>query len=129
MKDGLKPGLEHELVRVVTRDLCVLATRTPPVLATAEMVRLMEFAAYQVLEPYYEEQETSVGVRVEVQHLAPTPIGMRFRANARLTQIDGRRFFFDLEAYDEKEQIGRGTNERFVIDIDRFRERLKRKMT
>ena len=129
MKDGLKPGLEHELVRVVTRDLCVLATRTPPVLATAEMVRLLEFAAYQVLEPYYEEQETSVGVRVEVQHLAPTPVGMRFRAKARLARIDGRRFFFDLEAYDEKEQIGRGTNERFVIDIDRFRDRLERKMT
>ncbi len=129
MKDGLKIGLEHELVRVVTRDLCVLATRTPPVFATAEMVKLMEFAAYQVLEPFYEEQETSVGVRVEVQHLAPTPLGMRVRAKARLIQIDGRRFFFDIEANDEKEQIGRGTNERFVVDVDRFRVRLERKMS
>lgn len=129
MKEGLKIGLEHELVRVVTRDLCVLATRTPPVLATAEMVKLMEFAAYQVLEPFYEEQETSVGVRVEVQHLAPTPLGMRVRAKARLIQIDGRRFFFDIEANDEKEQIGRGTNERFVVDVDRFRTRLEKKMT
>ena len=128
MKEGLKIGLEHELVRVVTRDLCVLATRTPPVLATAEMVKLMEFAAYQVLEPFYEEQETSVGVRVEVQHLAPTPLGMRVRAKARLIQIDGRRFFFDIEANDEKEQIGRGTNERFVVDVDRFRTRLEKKM-
>lgn len=129
MKDGLKIGLEHELVRVVTRDLCVLATRTPPVFATAEMVKLMEFAAYQVLEPFYEEQETSVGVRVEVQHLAPTPLGMRVRAKARLIQIDGRRFFFDIEASDEKEQIGRGTNERFVVDVDRFRTRLEKKMS
>ena len=129
MKDGLKIGLEHEIVRVVTRDVCVLATRTPPAFATAEMVKLMEFAAYQVLEPFYEEQETSVGVRVEVQHLAPTPLGMRVRAKARLTQIDGRRFFFDIEAYDEKEQIGRGTNERFVIDVDRFRDRLEKKMS
>lgn len=129
MKDGLKIGLEHELVRVVTRDLCVLATRTPPVFATAEMVKLMEFAAYQVLEPFYEEQETSVGVRVEVQHLAPTPLGMRVRAKARLVQIDGRRFFFDIEANDEKEQIGRGTNERFVVDVDRFRVRLEKKMS
>lgn len=129
MKDGLKIGLEHELVRVVTRDLCVLATRTPPVFATAEMVKLMEFAAYQVLEPFYEEQETSVGVRVEVQHLAPTPLGMRVRAKARLVQIDGRRFFFDIEANDEKEPIGRGTNERFVVDVDRFRVRLEKKMS
>ena len=129
MKDGLKIGLEYELVRVVTRDLCVLATRTPPVFATAEMVKLMEFAAYQVLEPFYEEYETSVGVRVEVRHLAPTPVGMRVRAKARLTRIDGRRFLFDIDASDEKEQIGRGTNERFVIDVDRFRDRIEKKMT
>jgi predicted thioesterase len=128
MKDGLKIGLEHELERVVTRDLSVLATKTPPVFATAEMVKLMEFAAYQVLEPFYEDHETSVGVHVEVQHLAPTPVGMRVRAKARLTRIDGRRFFFDIEAYDEKEQIGRGTNERFVIDVERFRDRLEQKM-
>ena len=66
MKEGLKIGLERELVRVGTRDLCLIATTTPPNLATAEMVKLMEFAAYQVLEPFYEDHESSVGVRSEV---------------------------------------------------------------
>lgn len=127
MKEGLRPGLEHELTRVVTRDLCVLAERTPPVFATAEMVRLMEFAAYYVLEPFYDENESSVGLRVEVEHLAATPPGMRIRAAARLTRIEGRRTFFDLTAYDEKEQIGRGTHERLVIDVNRFRDRLSGK--
>jgi predicted thioesterase len=128
MKEGAKPGLEHDLVRVVTRDLSVLATRTPPVFATAEMIRLMEYAAYQVLEPFYEDHESSVGVRIEVEHLAPTPLGMRVRATARLVRTEGRRYFFELTAYDEKEQIGRGTHERFVIEADRFANRLNSKL-
>lgn len=128
MKEGLKPGLEYELVRVVTRDLCVLASRTPPVFATAEMLKLMEFAAYHVLEPFYDETESSVGVRAEVEHLAATPPGMRVRAVARLRHVEGRRCFFDLEAFDEKERIGQGTHERFVIDLERFRDRVEKKL-
>ena len=128
MKKGVKPGLEHELARVVTRDLSVLATRTPPVFASAEMIRLMEYAAYQVLEPFYEDHESSVGVRIEVEHLAPTPLGMRVRALARLARIEGQRYFFELAAYDEKEQIGRGTHERFIIETARFAKRLDSKL-
>ncbi len=128
MKKGVKSGLEHELARVVTRDLSVLATRTPPVFATAEMIRLMEYAAYQVLDPFYEDHESSVGVRIEVEHIAPTPLGMRVRASARLARIEGRRYFFELEAHDEKEQIGRGTHERFIIETTRFAKRLNDKL-
>ncbi len=128
MKKGVKPGLEHEITRVVTRDLSVLATRTPPVFATAEMIRLMEYAAYQVLEPFYEDHESSVGIRIEVEHLAPTPLGLRVRALARLTRIEDRRYLFELEAYDEKEQIGRGSHERFVIETTRFAKRLDSKL-
>jgi len=128
MKEGVKPGLEHELVRIVTRDLSVLATRTPPAFATAEMIRLMEYAAYQALDPFYEDHESSVGVRIEVEHLAPTPLGMRVRASARLIRLEGRRCFFEVEAHDEREQIGRGTHERFVIETARFATRLEDKL-
>jgi predicted thioesterase len=128
MIKGVQPGEEHELTRDVTQALTVLAKRTPPVLATAEMIRWMEYAAYKVLEPFYEDHESSVGARIEVQHLAPTPLGMRFRALARLTRIEGRRYFFELEAYDEKEQIGRGTHERVIIDTARFATRLNDKL-
>ena len=80
MKPGIRPGLEHELVRRVTPDRTVLQKRTTPVFATAEMVKLMEFAAYKALEPFYEDHESSVGVHVEVRHLAATPLGMTVRA-------------------------------------------------
>jgi fluoroacetyl-CoA thioesterase len=128
MKHGLKTGLEHELARVVTREMCVLATRTPPVFATAEMIKLMEYAAFLVLEPFYEDNESSVGIQVDVHHQAATPLGMRVRAVARLTRIEGRRCSFGLRAYDEKEQIGQGNHERVIIDIDRFRDRLDSKI-
>lgn len=127
MKSGLKPGLEYELVRVVTPDRTVLQKRTIPVFATAEMVKLMEFAAYQALEPFYEDHESSVGVHVEVRHLAATPLGMTVRAVARLTRLESQLCFFDLVAYDEQEKIGEGTHERFIIDVNRFRARLEKK--
>lgn len=129
MKQGLKPGLDQELTRVVTREMCVRAMKdVPAVLATAELIRLMEMAAYHLLEPFYEGNEASVGTRVDVRHTAATPQGMRVRAIARLTSLDGRRCFFDIEAYDEIERIGHGSHERFVIDIGRFRERTEKKL-
>jgi predicted thioesterase len=127
MKPGIRPGLEHELVREVTPHRTVLQKRTAPVFATAEMVKIMEFAAYKALEPFYEDHESSVGVHVEVRHLSATPLGMTVRAVARLTRIEDRRYFFDLTAYDEQEKIGEGTHERFIIDVNRFHESLEKK--
>ncbi len=129
MKPNVKPGLEHEIVRVVTRELSVRGMRdVPPVFATAEMIRMMEMAAYHLLEPFYEEGEASVGTAIDVRHTAATPLGMRVRARARLTKVDGKRFLFDVAAFDEKERVGAGTHERFVIDIDRFRTRMDKKI-
>jgi predicted thioesterase len=128
MRQGLEPGLEHELERVVTPRESVLQERTAPVFSTAEMIKLMEFTAYKLLEPYYEDHESSVGVHVEVRHLAATPVGMRVRALARLTRIEGRRCFFDVSAYDEREPIGKGAHERVIIDVNRFREKLEAKL-
>ena len=129
MKEGLKLGLEQEVTRVVTRDLCVAtASGLPPVLATAEMVRMMEYAALLVLAPHYDEGEASVGSHVSVRHVAPAPIGMKVRAMARLTRIDGRHFSFDVAAFDETELLGDGTHERVVVDVQRLRRRAEEKV-
>jgi predicted thioesterase len=129
MKDGVKVGLAQEISRVVTRELCISnMSGTPPVLATAEMIRMMEWAAYLLLDPFYEPGEASVGTVVNVKHLAATPLGMKARAVARLTRFEGRRFYFDVEAFDEKEKIGEGTHERFVIDIARFQAGIEAKL-
>ncbi len=129
MKPGLKPGLEQDLIRVVTRDLCVSQiTGLPSVLATAEMIRMMEMAAYLLLQPYYEPSEASVGTAVNIRHLKAAPLGVQVRAVAKLTGVDGRRCLFEVAAFDEKEKIGEGTHERFVIDLERYRARLEAKL-
>lgn len=129
MKGNLRPGLEHDLERVVTRELSVQGLRgVPPVLATAEMIRLMEIAAHLLLEPFYEEGESSVGTKVDVRHTAATPLGMRVRAHAKLVAIDRNRYSFDVTAFDEQGEIGCGTHERTVIDVVRFRASVEKKL-
>jgi predicted thioesterase len=90
------------------------------VFATPSMVALMEAAAIQSLKPYLKADETSVGIRIEVSHLAATPLGMGVRAEAVLEKVEGRRLFFRVTAYDDKEKIGEGNHERIVVQRDRF---------
>jgi fluoroacetyl-CoA thioesterase len=91
-----------------------------PVFGTPSLVGLMEGAAVQALMGHLPLGQTSVGGRIDVRHLAPTPVGMRVRARAELVEVDGRRLVFHVEARDEAEQIGEATHERFIVDEERF---------
>ncbi len=87
------------------------------------MVGHLEQLCLRLLQPYLDEGEGTVGVRVEVRHMAPTPIGQRVRLQARLQERDmeRRRFVFAVEAYNEMgTKIGEGVHERRVIDIEKF---------
>jgi fluoroacetyl-CoA thioesterase len=91
--------------------------------STPAMVGHLEQLCLRLLQPYLDEGEGTVGVRVEVRHLAPTPIGQRVRLRARLQQrdVERRRFVFAVEAYNETgTKIGEGVHERRVIDIEKF---------
>ena len=99
----------------------------PPVLATPVMVMVMENAALNAIKPYLEAGETAVGSRVDVRHLAATPVGRRVTGEAEVTLVDGRRIEFSVSAADADEQIGVGTHERMVIDSAKFAARLKAK--
>jgi fluoroacetyl-CoA thioesterase len=96
----------------------------PPVLATPVMIMAMENAALNAIKPFLGAQESAVGTRVEVLHLAPTPVGRQVVAGAQVTKVDGRRIEFKIEATDGVAPIGTGTHERMVIDMVRFVERL-----
>jgi fluoroacetyl-CoA thioesterase len=96
----------------------------PPVLATPVMIMAMENAALNAIKPYLGARESAVGTRVDVLHLAPTPVGRQIVAGAKVTKVDGRRIEFDIEATDGVAPIGAGTHERMVIDMVRFVERL-----
>jgi fluoroacetyl-CoA thioesterase len=99
----------------------------PAVLATPVMILLMENAALNAIKPYLAAGQTALGTRVDVMHLAATPIGRTVIAEAEVTAVDGRRIDFAVRAFDGAEQIGAGTHQRTLIDRDRFNERLKAK--
>ncbi|HHW26600.1 MAG TPA: thioesterase family protein [Firmicutes bacterium] len=113
----------------VTRDTLASTCKSGavPVFATPNLVLLMEMAAVNALEPYMEPGEVTVGTLVDVRHLAATPPGLTVTATARLTEIDGRRLVFHVEAHDGVELIGTGTHERFLVNYDRFVSRANEK--
>jgi fluoroacetyl-CoA thioesterase len=100
----------------------------PAVMATRVMVGMMELAAMEAIRPYLEPGESSVGIAMEINHVAATPPGHRVRAEAEVTKCEGRRLEFRVRAFDETEEIGSGTHRRAVIDYAKFNERLKPKM-
>ena len=99
----------------------------PPVLATPVMIMVMENAALNAMKPYLDPGESALGTRVDVRHLAATPVGRVVIGEAEIVKVDGRRLEFTLRALDGTEVIGTGTHERMIIDLARFAERLKSK--
>ena len=92
----------------------------PGVLATPVMIMAMENAALEAIKPYFEAGESAVGTRVDVSHLAATPVGRRIVAFAEVTGTTGRHIGFRVKAMDGTEEIGRGNHERVVIDLAKF---------
>jgi fluoroacetyl-CoA thioesterase len=96
----------------------------PAVLATPVMIMAMENAALEALKPWFDPGESAVGTRVDVLHLAATPVGRRIVAHAEVIGSNGRLVEFRVQAMDSDEEIGRGTHQRAVIDLARFNARL-----
>jgi fluoroacetyl-CoA thioesterase len=99
----------------------------PPVLATPIMIMVMENAALDAIKPYLEPGESAVGTRVDIRHLAPTPVGAAIASEAEVTRVDGRRIEFTVRASDQVEEIGAGTHERVIVDLARLARRLDAK--
>ncbi len=128
MKETLQPGISGEVrERVVSKHL--VSARDPqlmPVLATPWMLGFMEHAAFDAIQPHLDDNEQSVGVGFNFEHLAATPAGATVTAKATVLSIDRRKVTFEIEARDEHQVIGRGTHVRAVVDIERFKRRLRR---
>jgi predicted thioesterase len=94
------------------------------VLSTPWLVALLERAACAAVEGRLGDAgQTTVGARMDVRHLAPTPAGVDVRAHAELVEVDGHRLIFRVEAFDTSERIGEGTHERIVVDASRLQAR------
>jgi predicted thioesterase len=99
----------------------------PPVLATPVMIMVMENAALNAMKPYLDAGETALGTRVDIRHIAATPVGRRVTGEAEVTKVDGRLVEFTIRATEGDEVIGQGTHERVIINIAKFSKHLKSK--
>ncbi len=137
MSPELKPGLRFEWSYTVPPRATVPALYhdtpfcldMPDVLATGYMVGMMELACVNGIMPYVDwPREQSLGTMVSFRHVAPTPPGMTLTIKGEVTEVEGRRVRFRVEAWDGIDRICEGTHERCLIDPDRFNAKLAQKI-
>ena len=123
--DALPIGLKGLAETIVTEEntAAAMGSGLLPVFATPAMLALMEQAAASSVQPFLPEGQGTVGTRLEVSHLAATPIGLTVRAKSELIAVDRRKLRFAVRAWAGDELIGEGEHERFVIDNARFLEK------
>ena len=127
----LEPGATNTVTVVVDGSMTAdrFGNTGVQVLATPILVSYFELAAHRLAMRALEAGQGTVGSRVDIRHLAATPIGMRVTFRATLTERDGRRLVSRVEADDELERVGEGTHERFIVDMGRFMGRLAAKQS
>ena len=121
-KIELTPGLCGEKTEIVnsTNTAEARGSGLMPVYSTPAMVGLMEGASLAAMGERLPAGFSSVGISINIRHLAATPLGMKVTARAELLEVDGRKLLFKVEAFDEAVKVGEGQHERFIIDIEKF---------
>jgi fluoroacetyl-CoA thioesterase len=118
---------EHKLLVTGEYAIRFLGPEDARVLGTPSLVFWMEVTCRNLIKQYLDPGFDTVGTELNVKHLAATPMGMQATFIAEILQVTDRRVLCRVEAFDEKEKIGEGTHERFIINVDRFAARLKAK--
>ncbi len=128
MKSSLKPGLSFSKSILIDEARCIsFMGKEGMVYATPKMVSDMEYTCRDFLLEHLDPGEDSVGAHVSIDHLAPTPLGMKVNVEIKVTEVDRRKVVFSFSVKDLIEEAGRGTHVRFVIDTAKTRERLAAK--
>lgn len=129
MKSKPPAGTAHELrFTVGSEHIIDFATDgMPAVLATPCLIGLLERTAREALYPFLETNERSVGVEIDLRHLAPTPLGANVTCLARVINSDGSFVTLHIEARDERELIARGLHKRAIIRVESFARRVAAK--
>ncbi len=123
-------GTKHEIKITVTKEktAAVVGSGLLEVFATPAMIALMEQTASESVMNMLEEGTTTVGTKINVDHLAATPVGMDVKCISTLTEVDGRKLSFEIEAYDDAGLIGKAYHERFIVMSDRFMQKTLSKL-
>ena len=128
---ALSPGLVGRTELVVGEEHTAprVGSGLVHVLATPVMINLFEAAALDALDKHLPPGYQSLGTVLNVRHVAATPVGMKVFAEARIIRVENRTVFLEVTAKDEKELIGDGMHERVVVNVEKFSQRVKRKLT
>ena len=129
MKGTPPTGTAGERKFVVEAKHAIDFPNLPPVLSTPSLIWHLEHAAIEALHSVLEPDELSVGTEIEIQHLAPTPMGQTVSCLARVVRAEGRKVSFQVEARDEHELNARGSHTRFVVRASSFAQRIQAKAT
>mgnify|MGYP000968924663 CR=1 FL=1 len=125
----IQVGAKGEFRLLVTPEVAIdfLGGEDARVLGTPYLVWYLEITARNLVKPMLDEGHDTVGTHVDVKHLAATPVGMAVRFEAEVLGVEDRKVTFRVQAYDEKEKVAEGIHERFVVNVGRFVERVKKK--
>lgn len=128
MEFNIKPGITYTAKqKVAYADTAAkYGSGLVEVFATPAMIALMENASLKTVLPYLDDEHNTVGFEVNIRHLKPTPVGMEVTCTATLTEVEGKKLVFKLEAYDEEGKIGEGTHIRYIINAKKFMDNLKK---
>ncbi|MDO5776404.1 MAG: thioesterase family protein [Eubacteriales bacterium] len=122
----LQSGIKNEKSIVVTEELTAskVGSGLLPVYATPSMIALMENTCADCVQPYMQEGDGTVGTSVDIKHVSATPVGKTVRCECTLTEVNGKKLVFEVNAYDDKGLIGTGTHKRAIINNEAFMARL-----
>ena len=118
---------KESLIVNLNKCACSVGSGDLEVLATPVLAALMEQTAAQSLVGEIEPDKTTVGISLNVKHIAPTPMGMTVRAESELVEIDGRRLVFRITAQDASGVVGTATHERMIVDREAFLKKVAEK--
>ncbi|MGD2126657.1 MAG: hypothetical protein PVG99_11295 [Desulfobacteraceae bacterium] len=126
----LRPGLRGRKDIVVDHQHLASVTGNigAEVLSTHHVVLLMELASRKAIENRLPEGKITVGTLIKIRHFGAAPLGSKVRAESCLEEIQGQKLVFDVAAYDEFEKIAEGQNEQLIVSVDRFLERIRKKV-
>ncbi len=115
-------GIKGTREQTVTEDLTAarIGSGELPVFATPALIALAEETAWRSVAAELDTGQGTVGTRMDLRHIAATPVGMLVRCETELVEVDRRRLVFSVKAFDEREQIAEGTHERFIVENEKF---------
>jgi len=113
--EGVRPGLEGHLERVVDGDLLTHHVGGQGTFSTPAMIGLMEITSHRSVERLLPEGHTTVGYEVHVRHLAPTAPGATIEVTTRLTEVKGNKLYFDVECREGDKLLGSGIHKRAIV--------------